>query len=259
MPSDEKVVRRFMAGAVVPFKAKPSGPTLAIGGRKYVLSTDGGPLGDREDDEALEAEYENLVLPSPGGDKWRYLWAYDTEKQILAMWRAASGSNKMLGGARGEQAIIVQLDRKGQLNRVNTAEFRRIESFMNDREADLERALRESIEAQKGDREKGIDLEVRALFKRLRPNLEREIAAVRSGAVPIGFKPHSPQNVERQAVTYVVGQFFRRHLDPGKLVEELAGKIPGLDPDLAGHYQDVQWAVDEIRDASYDEFVNQSD
>lgn len=253
----DRVMRRFEAGPVVPFKPRPGVPTLTVGGRKYVLSTDGGPLGDREDDEDMPEVGEGgaRIIRTPQGTKWRYLWAYDTDHQVVAMWRATDGNEKVYGSARSEMAKILQLDKKGQLNRVTTAEFRKIEAHMRDLEQDTLESLRKIVEDAKGERERAIDKHVGALFEKLRPNLERELDAVRKGAIPLGFKPFSPENVERQAMTFVIGQFFRRNLDTEKVMRLITPKIPSLDTEQAGQYQDVQWAIQDVQDAAYDRYL----
>ena len=254
---DDRVLRRFLAGAVVPFKPRPGVPALTIGGRKYALSTDGGPLGDREedDDQPEVGEGGAQLIQGPAGTKWRYLWVYDTEKQVVAMWRATDGNEKVWGSARSEMQTILKLDKKGQLNRVTTAECRKVEAHMQDLASDLLESMKRIIEDSKDDRGRGIDKAIKGLFEKLRPTLERELDAVRQGATPMGFKPFSPENVERQAMTFVIGQFFRRNLDTDKVLAAIAPKIPSLDPELAGHYQDVQWAIDDVRDGAFDEYL----
>lgn len=256
MPRPEDVVKRFEAGTVLPFRPKPGAPTLAIGGKKYVLSTDGGMLGDREDDAALQHELgDRVVMPPADANKWRYLWAYDTDKQVVAMWRVSDGSEKHWGPARGDTQTILKLDQKGQLNRVPTVEFDKIDAFMKATEKEHEADLARIIEENKGDRERAIDRELAAMWKKLAPRLLAELDAVKQGVVPLGFKPFRRENVERQAATYVIGQFFRHHFDYAKTVKLLAEKIPSLDPELAGHYQDVMWAIDDLRDKQYEELL----
>lgn len=256
MPKPEDVVKRFEAGKVVPFQPKPGVPTLAIGGKRYVLSTDGGMLGDREDDAALQQELgDRVIMPPADANKWRYLWAYDTDKQVVAMWRVSDGSEKHWGPARGDTQTILKLDKKGQLNRVPTAEFSKIEAHMKTTEKEHEAALVQIIEENKGERERAIDRELAAMWKKLAPQLMAELAAVKQGAVPLGFKPFRPEGVERQAATFVIGQFFQRHFDYNKTVKALAAKIPTLNPELAGHYQDVMWAIDDLRDKQYEELL----
>lgn len=253
MPRPENVVRRFLAGPVVPFKPRVLGPKISIGGTKYALSTDGGILGDREDDAAMAEQYgERVIMPGPEADKWRYLWAYDTDKQVVAMWRVSDGSEKHWGPARSASATIAKLDKKGQMNRVSTADFAKIDAFMKAREKEHEESLRQFLEESKDGRQKAIDRELAAIWAKLLPKLKAELAAVAQGATPIGFKPFRPENVERQAATYVIGEFFRRNLDIEDVLKTLTAKIPSLDPELAGHYQDVVWAIDDLRDRSYE-------
>lgn len=252
MAKPEDVVRRFLAGPVVPFKPKPGVPTVAINGKKYVLSTDGGMLGDREDDEKLQEEYGGQLIVQPGANKWRYLWAYDTEKQVVAMWRVSDGNEKLWDSARSQTATLLKLDKKGQINRMGTSEFNRLNAYMQDTEAEHNAALLRIIEENKDDRERAIDKALAAKLKKLQPKLDAELDAVRKGAIPIGFQPFRPENVERQAMTFVITNFVRRNFDYSDTVAELAGKIPSLDPELAGHYQDVMWAIDDMRDKLFD-------
>ena len=251
----ENVVRRFMAGDVIPFRPRPGVPTLAIGGRKYVLSTDGGPLGDREDDEKLPDD-PRIIRPDPSANKWRYLWAYNTEKQLVGMWRISDGSEKLWGSAKSETQSILKLDKKGQLNRVSDAEFRKINAYMRDVEQDTLRALKKTIEESKGDADKAIDRELEKLWTKLRPSLEREIDAVKSGVTPIGFKPYQPdpQNLLRQMLSYVIGKWFTRNFDFEDVLGALKKKVPQLDDEYAD-IQAVQWAIDEIRDEAYEAYL----
>jgi hypothetical protein len=122
-------------------------------------------------------------------------------------------------------------------------------------EKEHEAALIRLIEESKGDREKAIDRELGVMWAKLYPQLRAELDAVRKGAVPIGFKPFRPEGIERQAATFVIGEFFRRHFDYERTVQALAAKIPSLDPELAGHYQDVTWAIDDLRDKQYEELL----
>jgi len=231
----ERVVRRFLAGPVVPLRLKPGVPTIAIEGKKYVLSTEGGPNKESDADA-----------------KWSYLWALDTEKHVVAMWRASDGSEKVWGPARSEAAILVKLAKQGQVNRVSTTEFNRIDAYMKGVERDTIADLEKINETAKGDQDRAVDRELVTLWKKLEPKLKAELDAVAKGATPIGFRPFRPENVERQAMTYVIGQFFRRNLDPEKMVGAMAAKIPSFDPELASHYQSVTWAIDDLRDRVYE-------
>ena len=243
-----------IAGEVVPFKAKPGVPTLAIGGRKYVLSTDGGPLGDRVDDDLMEDSPlgARLIRPSAEANKWRYLWAYDTDRQTLTMWRVSDGNEKTSASASSKQAQIVALDKKGQLNRVTNEEFRRIEKEMRRREDDTMDALKASIESMKSDAVKELDALVREFFeKKVYPILMRRLDEVRRGITPIGFRP-DPLDADddenwrlRRQSSHVLVDTFRRLMSEEQVEAWLTQKRFPLD---LIHNQDIQWTIDDVRD-----------
>lgn len=239
-------MRRFYAGDVVPFRSGV--PTLAIGGKKFVLSTDGGMLGDREDDSMLEEEYGGRVIgPPPGANKWRYLWAYDIEKQMVAMWRVSDGDEKAGGPARSFTHEILKLDKKGQINRVDSATFRKIESHMRSLEDDTLKALKKSYEDLKSEEAKAVDRELAAMWLKLEPRLVKELEAVERGAIPLGFKPQSNRfSVLNQALNYTITQFFDRNFDRTKMIDHLEKKFPLV------HFQTFEWAYDDLRDAIYE-------
>jgi hypothetical protein len=256
MTLEEAVARRFLAGDVVPFKARPGTPMLSIGGRKYALSTDGGPLGDREEDSDREEEFgARFIAPNSNANKWRYLWAYDTDKQLVGMWRVSDGSEKVYGPARSEMSTILRLDKKGQINRVTNAEFRKLDAYMKEAEEDTVESLKRIIEESKGVLEKAIDREIQKLWLKLKPSLDRALSDVAKGAIPIGFKPFSTENIPRQTMTYAIGNWFKHNMSTESVLKVIAPKIPQLDADLAGHYQDVQWAIDDIRDQAYNTYL----
>lgn len=235
------------------------GPTLTIDGHKLVLSTDGGPLGDREDDEALHDEPSDgarLLRPQSMGTKWRYLWVYDVDHKVVAMWRVSDGSEKVWSTANQEVMRIHRLDQKGQLNRVSHSFFLKVEAHMQRVEHETLETLKKIVEDAKGDRERKIDQIVRGAFKRHLAELERDLASAEKGAIPIGFKPYDPtRNVERQMAVFVITRFFKRHLDAEKIVLEVAEAVPSFDPQSAGHYQDVEWAIEDVREQTFEKYL----
>jgi hypothetical protein len=255
--SAESVVLRY-AGAVVPFKARPGVPTETIGGRKYVLSTDGGPLGDLDEPE-YESPFGGKVIRGPVGNKWKYLWVYDTERQVLAMWRVTDGNEKVYEPAKSGVYHVLKLDKKGQLNRVTTADFRRVEAEMRRREDDTLDALKETIEAAKGEADRELDRLVNEYFKtEVRPFIERAISAVESGVIPIGFKPFGPaadgdeKAKHRQMVTHVMGQVLKDRFNDRKVKVHLLRKgfnFSSVD------IQAVEWAIHDVQDKAFDEML----
>lgn len=252
------VVARFLeAGPVVPFKPKPGVPTLTIVGRKYALSTDGGPLGDRDDegDHGWAGRGDGdggarLIVTPQTGSKFKYLWAYDTDKQYLAMWRASDGNEKFGGRAASEQARIVKLDKKGQLNRVTNVEFRAVEAYMRRLEDEALREMERLVEDSKDESTKQVDRLVREFYERfVESKLMRALDSVERGAVPLGFKPFGPSEDQdakkRQAMSFVLGQVFQREMSLEKVEDYLRGK--GVDVEYAGQW--IDWAIGDVRDA----------
>lgn len=245
-----------VAGPVVPFKPKPGVPTELIAGRKYVLSTDGGPLGDREDDKDHgwggygdgESGGARMIITPQTGPKFRYLWAYDVERQYLGMWRVTDGNEKFAGSARSETARIVKLEKKGQLNRVTHEEFRKVEREMRDRENDALNSLKKYIEDNKSDNAKKLDELVREFYeKHVEDKLQRALDAAERGAVPIGFKPFGPGETDpewrkRQVASHVLGQVWRKEMALDKVEDYL--RANGVDVEAAG--QDVDWAIQDL-------------
>lgn len=261
-PLVERVLARW-AAVVVPFR--PGVPTETIGGRRYVLSTDGGPLGDSEDPGS------GLLGPEqPGGarhihtpahsTKWRFLWVYDTERHYVAMWRVSDGNEKE-GGSDGHYGPkIVQLEKKGQLNRCTHQEFEAVEHEMRQREHALLQSLKAAIDLQKTDYQRQIDRLAREFFeKTVAPKLQRAVEGVKAGAIPLGFSPagpalHDPQAKLRQALSFTVGQILRRDLSEDKV--DAYVRHHGINPDdPAVDGQAIYWAVGDIQEEAYERFL----
>jgi len=244
-----RVAARYLSATavVLPFKPKQGVPTLAINGKKYVLSTDGGPLGDREDDELID---NPRIIRTPQSTKWKYLWAYDTEKQYLAMWRVSDGNEKLYNQARSEQARIIKLDKKSQLNRVTHEEMRRIENEMRDRQQDAASWMADYVEENKDESTKRMDRLVQTFFTRfVEPKLNYEIDHIERGAIPIGFKLYGPDQKnpatrKRQMVTHVITQTFLREMTLDKVTDFL--RKNGVDVETEGQW--INWAIDDVRE-----------
>lgn len=260
---DEKTVAKLVlarfiaAGDVVPFRGKAvkNPHTIKIHGEKYFLSDDGGPLGTSE--EQAEWAGEARVILGPGTGKFKYLWAYDTDRQMVAMWRAHDGNEKVWGSASSMQQKLVKLDKKGQLNRVDHAAFAAIER-------EMEKAARENLEALKryiaeneSDFQKRVNELTQEYFDRhVRPDIERAVAAVQSGVIPLGFKPFGGPEAdrERQMTTKAMSDIMSR-----KFTEAIVDRFiraEGLDPEgPGGDIQAAQWAVNDVVSAAYDEYL----
>lgn len=264
-PLAVRVAHRFLAN-VVPFRGpkKKSGvPTIEIGGHHYVLSTDGGPLGDASDpdDHGImgygDSGGARIIRGPANGNPWRYLWAYDTDRQHLGMWRASDGNEKFFGSARSETSRIVRLDKKGELNRVSSSQMEAITGEMRRRENDLLKSLKDAVEKNKSDFDREVGKLAEEFFEHHgKSRLIRAIEDVNKGVTPLGFKPHGPGEHDeaardRQLVAFVIGNVFRRELSKDRFEKFVTQK--GLDPmtDL----QAVHWALDEVYEKVLEQYL----
>lgn len=239
------------AGGVVPFRRPPGAHTVSIGGEKYVLS-DIVPalmesLADTPDDPRI------IRGPAPS-DPFKYLWVYNLDRKTLAAFRVTDGNEKFYGSAKDDVAIVVKLDRKGHLNRVDDGAFRRIEAEMRKREDETIRRLEEYIRENETTFQKNVNRLTRAYFDEVvRPKVERAIADVRRGATPLGFKPMNiPKPVEEQKVVFAIDSVLSKELTTSKVDAYLTRH--GVDLD-AGDNQASYWALNDVRDEVYDEYA----
>jgi hypothetical protein len=258
---DLKIIRNVVAGflqagPVVDILRKPKVPVVLIWGKKYKLSTYGGPLGDREDDDKEDKSPfgGRLIKPPPGANKWRYLWAYDLDKSVVAMWRYSDGDEKAWFSANSNVATVAMLDKKGQLNRVTNSEFRRIESEMERRNEDTIKALEKSVEDSKSELTKQVDKLVEEFFEsHVAPKLERAISSVERGATPLGFELNErvPASREHQMLSFVFYQTMKRELDSQTVDRYLRSK--GVDVEEAGQW--VDWAIQDVNEKAYRAYI----
>lgn len=244
--SDLRTIYR-QAGMVVPFapRVPKNTHTILIAGVKYVLSTYWpGVMGDIAEDPP-EMEGGPRVIRQEGMDPWKYLWAYDTDKQVLAMWRVSDGNNKEWGNARTAGRTIVALEKKGQLNRVDNTQFRRIEAEMLKLEQEQEASLQRWVEESKDGFQHRVDVLVQEYFdKSVRPVMDRAVANVEAGVIPIGFKAiEGGFPVQRQMKSYVTGRVYETLFTLDKIDAYVQSK--GVDLE-SGDIQATQWAQGEV-------------
>jgi len=248
-----RVATRWKAANVVPFRGRPRGPQVAIGSRKYVLS-DYWPMGTAGDGEAPAAGARVIDV---GGDKFRWLWAYDTDKQVLAMWRYTDGDEKHYENAHRAAQHIHKLEKRGQLNRVTNAEFRIIEREMSRRYEDVIKTLREHARSLGGDWQEQVNAIARDFFDhKVRPLIERALSDAARGAVPMGFRFNEriPQSRDQQIRAHIVSQMVHQRFNE-RLIEDTM-RTQGLDPEMRGvDNQAAYWAVSELRQDVYEEYL----
>lgn len=176
---------------------------------------------------------------------WKYLWAYDLDKQTVAMWRVTDGNEKDNRAARSAQGLIVHLDKKGQLNRVTHNQFQVIEREMSHRARAHEQALEAWVEELKTNAQRDVDRLVKDFFDReVRPAMDKALSDVEAGAVPFGFKlipgGFSP---ERQMKAFVTGQLYQKLFTLDKIDAYVKSK--GVDLDMIDP-QATEWAQQDV-------------
>ena len=246
----EDIISR-VAAKVLQFPApKPRGPTQTIGGRKYVLSKDWpGGMGDpTEGEDEGEDTGGARVIMDPDANPWRYLWFYDTDRQMLYMWRHSDGNEKLANPARGETSTITRLDRKGEMNRGTHAELQVVEREMRERERKSTESLLQWVEELKTDGQRKVDAIVQSYFdEEVKPKILQKFREIEEGVFPIGFKHDrgSPWTPERGAKGHIYGQIVAKDFG----LELLEGLVlsKGVDfEEFDG--QAVHWALHETLD-----------
>jgi DNA topoisomerase IB len=245
------------AGRLLEFPDRqPRAPkhSIAIGGTKYALSSDGGPLGEMTDepwDEGHDGEGPRVIQapvsarPAP----YRFLWAYDTERGDVGMWRVTDGNEKVYGGADSFRGKLVKLDGIGQLNRVTTAEMRAIEREMRKKEDEHSKMLQDWIKDHESDYQRFVNQVAQEVFDRdIAPAIERRIAELHKGVIPFGFKVIESilehEDELSQMKGHVISEETARFTD--ELIEAEVRRRD-VDPDAEGHdMQAAHWAIGDI-------------
>lgn len=249
-----RVAWRFKAANVVPFKPKkPSGPTLPIGGRKYALSDYFPFLSDMVGDEEKPGG-ARLIVNEP---RFSYLWAYDTDKKFVAMWRVSDGDEKAGGSASHYTSEVIALERKGQLNRVTHEEFRAIERYMADQQRDTMASLKKYLAEHADDWDREAKEIAQELFdEKFLPRILAKFREVEQGVKPLGFKVKDfmleHRSAEDQAKMFVSQPIMNDYTL--KAVDDFARK-KGADPDNPpGDIQALQWAHGDVIHEFYEHY-----
>lgn len=257
-PLAARIAARY-AGEVVPFNQGKRVPTVLIRGVRYVLSTDGGPLGDSGSDDPG-------WLGAPGGpggarhidikhpNKWRFLWVLDVERRHLTMWRVTDGSEKYDGSMRGETVRLAKLAQRGELNRVTTSEYHTILGEMTKQEDSVIEAMKASLEADKNEFDKAVAGLTKEFFQKfVQAKIEKAKADILAGATPIGFHPFGPpgEDKTRQKVSFAIGLIFQKVMSLQKLEEYIVAK--GFDP--TADPQALSFARTDLLEETYDKYL----
>lgn len=249
----QRVAARYLDANVVPFKPKkPSGPTLLISGRKYVLS-DYWPFFSDMVGEPQEGG-ARLIMNEP---RFSYLWAFDTEKKTVGMWRVSDGDEKVVGSASSHTSEIIALDRKGQLNRVTHEEFRAIERFMRDKQDDTLKSMKKYLESVADDWDREAKKLAQELFdERFLPRILAKFREIENGVKPLGFKV-DPHRLEHRSADDQARMFVAMQILKDFKLDALDAfvKTKGIDPDNPpGDIQALDWGLKDVLDEFYEKF-----
>lgn len=229
---------------------------IKIKGAKYYLSDDGGPLGSPDAFTNYGEGGARLIL-GPEMGKFKYLWVYDTDRQIVVMWRAHDGNEKVNERASGMASKIKHLEKRRQMNRVDHSTYLIIDRQMKvNEQANLE-ALKAWNKELESDFQKTVNERSQEYFDRMvRPDIDRAVAAVASGVVPIGYKAFddNPANQTRYMTTNAISKILSRNFTEEKVSNYLRSK--GIDVDAPNvDNQAVYWAVNEIVENTYAQYL----
>lgn len=255
-PSPTKVAARFIqAGSVLTFpgaeKRRPTVPQHKIGGRKYNLSTDGGPLGDLDDPESEAMLGGGKVIRGPAsGNKWKFLWVVDTDKNYVTMWRVTDGNEKAAGRTSHFMQDLMKLDRKGQLNQVSNREYRIIEKHFRRIEEKHSRELEEYARSLGGDYQARVDKIAQEYFdKAIKRDLERSLRDMKKGVIPFGFKINDRildfEDERAQMRSHIISEAMKEYTL--EAIENYMEKKHGIDPQAEGvDGQAAHWAMHDV-------------
>jgi len=258
----ERLLQRFkQAGPVVPFERKaphPKVPTLLINGRKYALS-DYWPMST-EIEEMANPEGGGAKLITGPGNRFRYLWLYDTERQILAMWRGSDGNEKRHDRVRDSAHDIYTLEKKGQLNRVTHEEFVLVEREMTHRADETYKSLKQWAAENQSDLEKQAGEILDIWFNRnVKPTLDRRLADLTKGVKPLGFKVNPTilehRDADRQARQWLVTKALEgfHQAEAYDVVSKAVG-YDAYNPPGDADPQAVQWAYNAFIERTLEKY-----
>ena len=245
------------------FLARVGGPQVTINGRKYTLS-DYWP-GMTELVEGLGAGGAKIIGPPEHEDpvsgmlaKFKYLWAYDTDRMEVDMWRYTDGNHKVYGKAGQLRRELLHLQQKGQLNHVTTDEMRNLERWARGKQDEEYRSLKQWVEENKSEIERRVEKIVQDWFDRaLLPKIEAGWEKVRRGWRPPGFEVRESllefKDEQQQAMMAVVDDVMTNDFSQRKVNEHVEDEFGGLDVnEAAGDSQLTYWVRGDVMERFYD-------
>lgn len=254
------------AGEVIPFRRpdpKPGVPKIRINGREYVLSNywpTMGLHGGAENTPADESEFGARVIRPPAEElhRHRYFWAYDTEKQYVAMWRVSDWDEKAGGHTRHFVNELRALNKLGQLNQVTHQEMEALERFARTKQQEHLREMQQSIKENESQFQKLVNQGTLDLFNRVyRPKIDAQLKDAARGVVPISFeyRPTFYKSKEDQMRNHIVGEVLHKDMTLDKVEAYLKAK--GLDVANSRDFQAASWALNDVRFGIMSEYAGE--
>jgi hypothetical protein len=251
-----KIVSRFKGSGVTPLRVRPRVPTLLIHGRRYVTSNYWPMMSG-----VADAGGGARLIDTGGGNVFRYLWVYDTDRKIVTMWRHSDGDEKLSDTASSHAHDVVVLEKKGQLNRVTHEEFVAVERFMKERQDDTIKSLKRTIEENATEWDHRVADILKDYFdKSVRPEIVRRLKELKSGIIPFGFKVNEDllhhKSKEDQMKVFIITAALAKFTQ--QLAYDVVSKEVGFDayePPNGGDGQAVQWEWHSLIEKTYEEFL----
>ena len=241
------------AGAVVPLRPdyQTRNPhTVRIRGGLYYRSDFFPMLDSVMDDlaggEETEGGAQLIDMARTEKSRFRYLWLLDTERNILVMWSIREGNEKTYDHTPSP-TVVRALDKKMQLNRVNTRTFKEIEAFMDRRAQATMRALKKTVKNLETDYQRQANGLVEEFFnEEFRPKLDQAMRIANGDTSILGFTPNMGI-IEHYDLKRQRRSFLYEKIMSGFTVQtaEKYAVDHGFDLD-AGDNQAVYWAVNDI-------------
>lgn len=234
----------------------PSRPErVQIGSRTYALSNIGVPMVASDGDEP-PAPIMGAKMVDMGGDRWRYIWVWESESDRLEMYRLSDGDWKVIAASTDYPETFDKLDRLGQLNAVTPEEMAEFEQEMRERYDETLLSLKQAIDEGKSDEDRRVDELVAQFFReRVEPELRRRWAEIAQGVRPFDFEYNErlPRPEGEQARMHVLHKELDRTGFMGEPLEDYVVEALGYSSwEEMEDPQAVDWAArDFLQEVAY--------
>lgn len=248
-----------IAGQVIQFPnakpdKKPTGPHVKWRGIDLYLSDSFPLLSEIEESENPDG---GARLIDMGGNKYRYVWVLDIDKDYLGMWRWSDGDDKFEDRAYKYSGHITRLDRKGQLNRLSHREYNKFVLDMGKKNKQTLKDLQKWVEDTKTDHQREADRLMQQYYdKYIKRDLDKQMAIADLDIGILGFKVQTKIlqyiPIERQRRSYIFGRVFEKY--PLNKIEDWMEQ-QRFDLNI-GDIQAPYWAYEDLKMAASDYYLS---